>query len=103
VIVVAMEGWYVGEHGIRVSGKRAYIHVPKKAVEGFKSRKVKVLARVNASKCEDRSAHGSILGFPATLINAGGTYRINLPSYYYTLVSKIVNCGSLEVWLAPRG
>jgi len=103
VIIVAMEGWYVGEHKIRVSGNRAYIHVPKKAVEGFKSRKIKVIARVNASKCEDMRVHGSILSFPATLINAGGTFRVNLPAYYYSLALKLEGCGNLEVWLAPRG
>jgi hypothetical protein len=101
--VVTMGSWYVGEHEIRMSRNRAYIHVPKKAVEVFKSRRVKVLARVNASKCDDMSIHGSILSFPATLINAGGTFRVNLPSYYYSLALKLANCGSLEVWLEPRG
>ncbi len=99
----AIGGLYVGEHLVRISRGRAYVHIPKKAVEGFTSRKVKVLARVNANRCEDRSVHGSILSFPATLVNAGGTFRVNLPSYYYTLALKIASCGSLEVWLAPRG
>jgi len=98
-----MGGLYVGEHLVRISRGRAYVHIPKKAVEGFTSRKVKVLARVNANRCEDRNIHGSILSFPATLVNAGGTFRVNLPSYYYTLALKIASCGSLEVWLAPRG
>jgi hypothetical protein len=101
--LVLSGGLYVGEHRIRVAGGRAYLHIPVKAVEGFGSRKVKVVARVNAVKCEDRNIHGSILSFPATLVNAGGTYRVNLPSYYYTLALKIASCGSLEVWLAPRG
>jgi hypothetical protein len=101
--VLAIGGLYVGEHLVRISRGRAYVHIPKKAVEGFTSRKVKVLARVNANRCEDRNIHGSILSFPATLVNAGGTYRVNLPSYYYTLALKIASCGSLEVWLAPRG
>jgi hypothetical protein len=103
VIFVIAEGLYVGEHRIRISGKRAYIHLPKKAVEGLGTKKVKVIARVNASRCEDLKVHGSILSFPATLINAGGTFRVNLPAYYYSLALKLANCGSLEVWLAPRG
>jgi hypothetical protein len=102
-VIIVSGGLYVGEHLIRIGGGRAYIHIPVKAVEEFRSRKVKVTARVNASRCEDRSIHGSILSFPATLVNAGGTYRINLPSYYFTLASKIAHCGGLEVWLAPRG
>lgn len=101
-IIIALEGLYVGEHAIRMGGGRAYVHIPKKAVEGFTSRKVKVMAKVNASGCADRSAHGSMLSFPATLVEAGGTYRLNLPSYYLSLASKIADCGSLEVWLAPR-
>jgi hypothetical protein len=99
----AVVGLYVGEHLVRISKGRAYVHIPKKAVEGFTSRKVKVLARVNADRCEDSSVHGSLLSFPATLVEAGGTYRLNLPSYYLSLASKIADCGSLELWLAPRG
>jgi hypothetical protein len=102
-IIIALEGLYVGEHELRIGGGRAYVHIPRKAVGGFTSRKVKVTARVNASRCEDRSAHGSLLIFPATLVEMGGTYRLNLPSYYYSLASKIAGCGSLEIWLAPRG
>jgi hypothetical protein len=96
-------GLYVGDHRVRVAGGRAYLHIPTRAVEGFRSRKVRVVARVNADKCDDKSIHGSILNFPATLINAGGTFRVNLPSYYLSLASKIVNCGNLQVWLEPRG
>jgi hypothetical protein len=96
-------GLYVGEHGVRVARGRAYFHIPVKAVEGFRGRKVRVVARVNADKCDDKNIHGSILSFPATLVNAGGTYRVNLPSYYLSLASKIVNCGNLQVWLEPRG
>ncbi len=99
----AVGGLYVGEHLVRISRGRAYVHIPKKAVEGFTSRKVKVLARVNANRCEDRSVHGSMLSFPATLVEAGGTYRLNLPAYYLSLASKIADCGSLELWLVPRG
>jgi hypothetical protein len=102
-IIIALEGLYVGEHEVRMGGGRAYIHIPKKAVEEFTNRKVKVIAKVNASRCEDKSVHGSILSFPATLVEAGGTYRLNLPSYYLSLASKIADCGSLEIWLAPRG
>jgi hypothetical protein len=101
--IILSGGLYVGEHEVRVAGGRAYLHIPVKAVEGFRSRRVKVVARVNADKCDDKSIHGSILSFPATLVNAGGTYRVNLPSYYLSLASKITNCGSLEVWLEPRG
>jgi hypothetical protein len=100
--IIVSGGLYVGEHEIRVAGGRAYIHIPVKAVEGFKSRRVRVIARVEATKCEDRSVNGSILSFPATLVNAGGTFRINLPSYYLSLALKIVGCGSLQVWLEPK-
>jgi hypothetical protein len=101
--VIVSGGLYVGEHAVRLSKGRAYIHIPIKSVEGLISRRVKILARVNASKCEDKTVHGSILSFSATLVNAGGTYRVNLPSYYLSLASKIMNCGSLEVWLTSRG
>jgi hypothetical protein len=102
-VIIALEGLYVGEHAVRMGGGRAYVHIPKKAVEGFTSRRVKAIARVNATKCADKSVHGSMLSFPATLVEAGGTYRLNLPSYYLSLASKIADCGSLELWLAPRG
>ncbi len=101
--IILSGGLYVGEHQVRVAGGRAYFHIPVEAVEGFRGRKVKVVARVIADKCDDKNIHGSILSFPATLIEAGGTYRVNLPSYYLSLALKIVNCGSLQVWLEPRG
>jgi hypothetical protein len=101
--VIVSGGLYAGEHEVRLSQGRAYIHIPAKTVEGLISRNVKVLARVNAEKCEERGLHGLLLSFTATLVKAGGTYRINIPSYYFTLASKIVNCGRLEVLLVPRG
>jgi hypothetical protein len=101
--VIVAGGLFVGEHEIRVSQGRAYIHIPSKTVEGLVSRKVKVLARVNAEKCEEKGPHGLLLAFTATLIKAGSTYRVNIPSYYFTLASKIANCGRLEVLLVPRG
>jgi hypothetical protein len=94
---------HAGEHEVRLSQGRAYIHIPVKTVEGLTSRRVRVLARVNAERCEERNLHGLLLSFTATLVKAGGTYRINIPSYYFTLASKIANCGRLEVLLIPRG
>jgi hypothetical protein len=101
--IIISGGLHVGEHEVRLSQGRAYVHIPAKTVEGLTSRRVKVLARVNAERCEERGLHGLLLSFTATLIKAGGTYRINLPSYYYTLASKIAKCGRLEVLLVPRG
>ena len=101
--VIISSGLHAGEHEIRLGKGRAYIHVPAKTVQGLISKKVRVIARVNAEKCEERNLHGVLLSFTATLIEAGGTYRINLPSYYYTLAFRVANCGRLEVLLVPRG
>jgi hypothetical protein len=101
--IIVSGGLHVGEHEVRLSQGRAYIHIPVKTVEGLTSRRVRVLARVNAERCEERGLHGLLLSFTATLVKAGGTYRINIPSYYFTLASKIANCGRLEVLLIPRG
>jgi hypothetical protein len=102
VALIVSGGLHAGEHEVRLSQGRAYIHIPAKTVEGLINRRVKVLARVNAEKCEERNLHGLLLSFTATLIKAGGTYRINIPSYYFTLASKIASCGRLEILLVPR-
>jgi hypothetical protein len=69
--VIVSGGLYAGEHEVRLSQGRAYIHIPAKTVEGLISRNVKVLARVNAEKCEERGLHGLLLSFTATLVKAG--------------------------------
>jgi hypothetical protein len=101
--IIISGGLHAGEHEVRLSQGRAYVHIPAKTVEGLTSRRVKVLARVNAERCEEKNLHGLLLAFTATLIKAGSTYRVNIPSYYFTLASKIAKCGRLEVLLVPRG
>jgi len=100
---VASSMIYVGRHQVRIGGGRSYVHIPLKTAGGLLSKKVRVVALVNADKCEDKSFHSSIIMFSATLVRVGETYRINLPSYYAELASRISNCGSLDIWLMPIG
>jgi hypothetical protein len=81
------------------SGGSYYIYVPIKLASQLKTRKERVVARVDARGCEDSSVHGVILAFPATLTKVGSSYRIRLPSRYNKLAERIRKCGSVELWL----
>jgi hypothetical protein len=94
-------GLYMGEYALRNSGGAFYVYVPVKLAEQLKTRKVRVVARVDARSCEDPSVHGAILAFPATLTRVGSSYRIRLPSRYGKLAERIHKCGSVELWLEP--
>jgi hypothetical protein len=78
-----------------------YIHVPADVVGEVRSRKVRVVAIVNAEGCTDRVLQGSVITFVASLVRVGATFRINVPSHYTPMLSKLEDCGSLDVWLAP--
>jgi hypothetical protein len=94
-------GLYIGEYTLRSSGGAFYVYVPVKLATQLKTRKVRVVARVDARSCQDSSIHGAILAFPATLTRVGSSYRIRLPSRYGKLAERIHRCGSLELWLEP--
>jgi hypothetical protein len=94
-------GLYMGSYEICSSGGSYYIYVPIKLASQLKTRKVRVVARVDARGCEDSSVHGAILAFPATLTKVGSSYRIRLPNRYSKLAERIHKCGSVELWLEP--
>lgn len=87
---------------MRSGGGRVYIHIPSDVALEVKSKRVKVTAVVNSERCPERTLHGSLITFVASLVKVGTTYRINIPSYYMPMVSRIANCGSLDLWLAPH-
>jgi hypothetical protein len=94
-------GLYIGEYTLRSSGGAFYVYVPVKLAEQLKTRKVRVVARVDARGCQDSSIHGAILAFPATLTKVGSSFRLRLPSRYGKLAGRIHKCGSVELWLEP--
>jgi hypothetical protein len=101
VALFIISGVYAGRHVIRTGGGRVYLHVPADVVSEVRSRRVRVVAIVNAERCTDRVLHGSVVTFVASLVRVGATYRINVPSHYTPMLSKLEDCGSLDVWLAP--
>jgi len=92
---------YVGRHAIRRGGGRLYLHLPIKSLGGLVSKRVKVVARINAGKCVDKTLDGSLIMFSTNLVSVGGTYRVNIPSYYVPMMSKIIDCSELDVWVIP--
>jgi len=94
-------GLYIGSYRISCSKGTFYIYVPVRLASQLKTRKVRVVARVDARDCEDSSVHGTIMAFPATLTNVGSSYRIRLPNRYRRLAERIHKCGSVELWLEP--
>jgi hypothetical protein len=94
-------GLYIGEYTLRSSGGAFYVYVPVKLAAQLKTRKARVVARVDARDCQDSSIHGVILAFPATLTKVGSSYRIRLPNRYRRLAERIHKCGSVELWLEP--
>jgi uncharacterized membrane protein len=100
--IVVISGVYAGRHTIRTGGGRVYLHVPADVVGEVRSRRVRIVAIVNAEKCADRVLHGSVITFVASPVKVGTTYRINVPSHYVPMLSKLEDCGSLDIWLAPH-
>jgi hypothetical protein len=101
LVMVVISGVYAGRHDVRSGGGRLYVHIPAKLVGELEGRRVRVVAVVNAERCIDRRLHNSILQFRATLVEAGGTYRLNIPSYYARGMAGLANCATLDVWLTP--
>jgi hypothetical protein len=99
---VLVASLYVGCYRLRASGGAYYIHIPMRLASQIGSRKVKVVMRVDSRACNEGEMHGATLVFPATLTRVGSTFRVKLPSRYNSLASKIVECGTVDVWLAPR-
>jgi hypothetical protein len=92
---------YSGRYRLRSSSGVFYFHVPIKIAEGLSSRKVRVTAMANAGDCGDKTFHGSVIVFRATLIYIGGTIRIRIPKRFNDLCRSIKDCGSIDVWLEP--
>jgi hypothetical protein len=101
VALIIVSGFYAGRYNMRMSGNRMYVHIPAEIVRELSSRKVKVIAIVNAEECSDKKLHNSIIPFVATLVKVGATYRLNVPSHYVPALAKLVNCATLDIWLAP--
>jgi hypothetical protein len=101
LFILSISGIYAGRHTVRAGGGRVYVHIPSDVASEVKSRRVRVVAIVNSERCSERTLHGSILTFVASLVKVGSTYRINIPSHYTPAVSKISDCGSLDLWLSP--
>jgi hypothetical protein len=99
--LIIVSGFYAGRHNLRMSGNRMYVHIPAEIVKELSSRRVKVTAVVNAEECSDRRLHNSIIPFIATLVKVGATFRLNIPSHYVPALAKLVNCATLDIWLAP--
>ncbi len=99
--MAVISGVYAGRHELRSGGGRLYVHIPAKLVRELEGRRVRVVAVVNAERCPDKHLHNSILQFRATLVEVGGTYRLNIPSYYARGMAGLANCATLDVWLAP--
>jgi hypothetical protein len=92
---------YLGKYKIRNSGLEFYFHVPRKLVDPNLKR-VRVLIRVDASSCVDKTYHGSTVMFRAVLTRIGdSSYRIKIPSRFRSMALSIRDCGSLDVWIAP--
>jgi hypothetical protein len=101
MVLIIVSGFYAGRHNMRISGNRMYVHIPAEIVRELSSRRVRVTAVVNAGACNDRRLHNSIISFTATLVKVGATFRLNIPSHYVPALATLVNCATLDIWLAP--
>ena len=97
-----VSGLYMGCYRLRVSRGAYYIHIPMRLAMQVGSRKVRVVMRVDSRACDGAEMHGTTLAFPATLTRVGSTFRIKLPSRYNSLAERIIDCATVDVWLAPR-
>ena len=100
MFMIIATGLYMGRYKLRMGGGKLYVHIPVKLVEELKSRKVRVTAVVNALGCSNMILHNSLLSFTATLVETGGTYRLNIPSRYASL-KEVLDCAVLDIWVAP--
>jgi len=98
----AISGVYAGRCAVRASGGRVYVHVPAEIIKELRSKRARVVAIINSEDCVDKILHGSVITFVASLVKVGTTYRVNIPSRYATLISRLAGCGSLDLWLAPH-
>jgi hypothetical protein len=99
--IAALSTIYLGKYRVRSSGSEFYFHVPRKLVDSGLHR-VRVVIRVDASGCVDKSYHGSTVMFRASLTRIGGSsYRIKIPTRFRSMAWSIKDCGSLDVWIAP--
>jgi hypothetical protein len=80
-----------------------YIHVPANIVREFSSRRVKVVAIVNADACDDKKLNGLTILFKAKLIEVGATFRLNIPAHYAPALAKLISCVTLDIVLDPLG
>jgi hypothetical protein len=98
---LSIAGLYLGKYRVRSSGSEFYFHIPRKLVDPNLKR-VRVLIRVDASGCVDKTYHGSTVMFRASLTRIGdSSYRIKIPSRFRSMAMCIRDCGSLDVWIAP--
>jgi hypothetical protein len=102
LFILSISGIYAGRHTVRSGGDRIYVHIPSDVALEVKSKRVRVTAIVNSEKCVERILHGSVITFVASLVKVGATFRINIPAHYSPMVSRISDCGSLDLWLAPH-
>jgi hypothetical protein len=96
-----ISGVYAGRCTVRASGGRVYVHVPAEIVKELRSKRARVVAIINSENCVDKILHRSVVTFVASLVKVGITYRVNIPSRYATMIAKLADCGSLDLWLAP--
>jgi hypothetical protein len=99
---VLVSGLYMGCYRLRSSRGTYYVHIPMRLALQIGLRKVWVMMRVNSRGCDGGEMHGITLAFPATLTRVGSTFRIKLPSRYNSLAARIIDCGTVDIWLAPR-
>jgi hypothetical protein len=97
-----ISGVYAGRCVVRASGGRVYVHVPAEIVKELRSKRARVAAIVNSENCVDKILHRSVVTFVASLVKVGVTYRINVPSRYASMISRLAGCGYLDIWLAPH-
>ena len=102
MVILAVTGLFLGRYRLRTGGGRVYVHIPVKLVEEI-NRRVRVTAVINALACNNRILHGSLVSFSATLVEAGGTYRLYIPSRYASALKEVVDCAELDVWVANLG
>jgi hypothetical protein len=99
--MIVTTGLYVGRYKLRTGGGKVYIHIPIKLVGELASRKVRVVAIINALACNNRVLHGSLIAFTATLVEVGGTYRLGIPSRYASALRDVIDCVEIDVWVTP--
>ena len=84
---------------VRNSGYEFYFHVPRKLVEDL--RRVRVVVRVDAISCINKTYHGSITVFRASLARIGdSSYRIKISKRFRSMAMSIRDCRPLNIQIA---